>query len=114
MAIRPRLGLGNGGDVRLEGRRLGLARSAGRATGRWLDRSPPIIVANPRGDAAFRFLIGIVMLHGVLSAGDLQSKLRTAHPNVVVRPRDLADEPFEVWYVYREGHWIGSESHGET
>lgn len=95
-------------------RRLAVARGNAPAAGGWAVGSRPIIVSNPREDAAFRFLVGILLLHGVVSAGDLQSKLRATYPNVVVRPRELTGEAFEVWYAYREGHWIGSEGDGET
>jgi hypothetical protein len=74
----------------------------------------PVIVANPRGDAAFRVRIGMAMLHGVAVAADLQTALRLRYPKAVVRPRELENEPFEVWYVYREGHWIRSEPDAET
>jgi hypothetical protein len=30
---------------------------------------------------------------------------------VLVRRRELDAEPVEVWYVYREGHWIPTEDH---
>ena len=41
-------------------------------------------------------------------AADLQRRLRAWYPNAVVRPRDLANEQSNVWYVYRDGHWIPS------
>ena len=40
---------------------------------------------------------------------DLEKMLRTRYANAVVRPRELEAERIEVWYVYRDGHWIRSE-----
>ena len=75
-------------------------------------RRRPLIVANPPGDAAFRALIDGVLSAGVGSPHELEAALRATYPQAVVRPRELAGESFEVWYVYRDGHWIRSEDHG--
>jgi hypothetical protein len=48
------------------------------------------------------------MESGAMEAGELERRLRTSYPSAVVRPRDLANEPFVVWYVYRDGHWVPS------
>jgi hypothetical protein len=71
----------------------------------------PLIVANPPGDLEFRSVIDRIFLAGVDSPHDLETALRTRYPKTVVRRRELADEGFEVWYVYRDGHWIRSEEH---
>jgi hypothetical protein len=39
----------------------------------------------------------------------LQNVLRSTYPLVLVRPRDLAGEQENVWYVYREGRWVPNE-----
>lgn len=75
-------------------------------------RRPPLIVANPPGDGDFRSLIDRFLLAGSDRPDDLQAALRTRYPNAVVRQRELADEGFEVWYAYRDGHWVRSEEHG--
>lgn len=69
----------------------------------------PIIVANPADDAAFQALIESMLATGAWRPETLEALLRTRYPNVLVRPRELAGERTEVWYVYRDGHWIGSE-----
>jgi hypothetical protein len=70
---------------------------------------PPLIVANPPADGEFRRLIDRFLLTGGGRPHDLQAALRTRYPNAVVRQRELADEGYEVWYAYRDGHWIRSE-----
>lgn len=48
------------------------------------------------------------MSDGTLDAEELERRLRISYPRAVVRPRDLANEASIVWYVYRDGHWVGS------
>lgn len=69
----------------------------------------PTIIANPASDREFRALIDRFLLAGGHAPRDLESTLRTRYPRAVVRQRELAGENLEVWYVYRDGHWIGSE-----
>ena len=69
----------------------------------------PVIIANPPGDRAFRGMIDSALLSGRWRPHDLEAMLRTRYPNAVVRPRELDAERVEVWYVYRDGHWIRSE-----
>jgi len=38
----------------------------------------------------------------------LQRRLRDRFPRAIVRPRELAGERLEIWYVYRDGRWIRS------
>lgn len=86
------------------------------ALGQWLlsgalgdARRRPLIVANPPGDHEFRGLIDRFLAAGDSRPHDLQAALRARYPKAVVRPRELANEGFEVWYAYRDGHWIRSE-----
>jgi hypothetical protein len=72
-------------------------------------RSRPVIVANPPGDREFRALIDRFLVGGGGTPGELQAALRNRYAEAVVRQRGLAGESFEVWYVYRDGHWIRSE-----
>jgi hypothetical protein len=79
---------------------------------RWSDADPdhrPLIVTNPVDDRAFRALIDVALRSGEMAPGDLEQVLRTRYPRAVVRPRELAGERAEIWYVYREGHWIRSQ-----
>jgi hypothetical protein len=72
-------------------------------------RRRPVIVANPPGDLEFRALIDRFLLAGGGMPVDLEATLRGRYPEAVVRQRGLAGESFEVWYVYRDGHWIGTQ-----
>ena len=69
----------------------------------------PVIIANPADDPAFRSLIDSLLLAGEWRPEQLEAALRTRYANALVRPRELAGERTEVWYVYRDGHWIGRE-----
>lgn len=81
----------------------------------WVDDAGrrPTIIANPPGDRPFRALIDRFLLAGGREPRDLEATLRTRYPTAIVRRRELAGENFEVWYVYRDGHWIGSEDNVE-
>jgi len=64
------------------------------------------LILNPRDDASFVALAEQFVSEGVATAAELQKRLQTAYPDVVVRARELTGEPFTIWYVYRDGHWI--------
>lgn len=74
------------------------------------EHRPPTVIANPHGDDRFRAMIDRLLTSRRRGPEDLQAALRAWYPGAVVRPRALAGEPFEVWYVYRDGHWIGGAS----
>jgi hypothetical protein len=74
-------------------------------------RARPVLVRNPVGDREFDDFIDLLMLSGHLTPSDLTTALRTRYPRAIVRRRDLDEEFVEIWYVYREGHWIGRETH---
>jgi hypothetical protein len=74
-------------------------------------RERPLIIANPPGDRGFRAMIGAFLAAGGRRPAELESVLRIRFRNALVRPRDLAGERLDVWYVYRDGHWI---TEGET
>jgi hypothetical protein len=73
----------------------------------------PILVLNPRHDAAFVELAQSLVERGASSPETLQAELRGTYPNAVVRARSLSAEPVWMWYVYREGHWINGRDHPE-
>jgi hypothetical protein len=73
-------------------------------------RRRPIVVVNPSNDVRFREIVDRFVATGGSRPDDLEVALRTRYPAAVVRPRELAGERFEVWYVYRDGHWIRSEA----
>jgi hypothetical protein len=66
----------------------------------------PILVVNPATDW---HLVGLALEltndeHCTLEA--LQAALRREYPELVIHRRELSGEPYESWYVYRDGHWI--------
>ena len=69
-------------------------------------RECPMIIANPRRDRRFRAMIDAFLVAGGRRPDDLEAILRIQFPEALVRRRDLAAERFDVWYVYRDGHWI--------
>jgi hypothetical protein len=73
------------------------------------DARRPTIVANPPGDLRFRARIEAFLMTAAPRARDLEAALRVDYPAAVVRPRALAGERLEIWYVYRDGHWIRGE-----
>jgi len=68
----------------------------------------PVLVLNPPDDAGFRNHANGLIDGGVRAPAELETRLREHHPHAVVRPRDLVGEQVPVWYVYRDGRWIGS------
>jgi hypothetical protein len=66
----------------------------------------PNLITNPADDRAFREAAEDALLEGQ-SVHELQQLLRREYPRAVVRARDLAGERPVVWYVYRDGHWVG-------
>jgi hypothetical protein len=70
--------------------------------------SGPALFLNPTDDSEFAAEVERAMGEGIVEAADLQKRLRAAYPRALVRPRGLANEPFVVWYVYRDGHWVPS------
>lgn len=69
----------------------------------------PTIIRNPPNDAAFEQAIEDMLDSGPLEPDAAQERLRAVYPKAVVRPRELANETTPVWYVYREGRWIGGD-----
>jgi hypothetical protein len=66
----------------------------------------PTLVLNPPDDHDFRALAEQEIESGVVEPTMLQDRLRHRWPHVLVRPRELAGEQAQIWYVYRDGHWI--------
>jgi hypothetical protein len=69
----------------------------------------PALHLNPSDDEAFATDVARLLALGVGDAVEFQRRLRASYPGALVRPRGLAHEPFEIWYVYRDGRWIPSE-----
>jgi hypothetical protein len=70
---------------------------------------PPALHLNPSDDPAFAADVGRLLASGLRDAAELQHRLRDTYAGALVRPRDLAHEPFVLWYVYRDGRWIPPE-----
>jgi hypothetical protein len=70
----------------------------------------PALVTNPRSDRVLRELAETLVRDGATTPSALAARLRDRYPRVVVRQRDLSHEPLTIWYVYREGSWIPSET----
>jgi hypothetical protein len=68
----------------------------------------PTLVSNPADDLAFASAAEAALEEGQ-SPSELQVLLRREYPRAVVRARDLAGERPVVWYVYRDGHWVGRD-----
>jgi hypothetical protein len=66
----------------------------------------PTLVLNPPDDEEFRSSALGLVEDGLGEPSDLQERLRTRWPLALVRPRELAGEPTQIWYVYRDGHWV--------
>jgi hypothetical protein len=47
------------------------------------------------------------------SPAALEAQLRRTYADAVVRRRDVSGEIAEVWYCYRDGHWVRSDEHRE-
>ena len=67
---------------------------------------PTALVLNPRNDAAFVAFAQAALGNGVTSPAAFQERLRERYPQAVVRQRELASEPFTIWYCYRDGRWV--------
>ena len=65
----------------------------------------PTLVLNPPDDVEFRALAER-SVDGMADASGLQSSLRARYADAIVRPRELAGEQTQIWYVYRDGHWV--------
>jgi hypothetical protein len=63
------------------------------------------LVLNPASDWRFALRASELAAPGV-TLESLQATLRHEYPNLVVRRRELSGESTEIWYVYRDGHWV--------
>ncbi len=65
----------------------------------------PTLFMNPRRDAEFLDRVTSEAASAA-SPEDLRTRLSQWYPNVTVRRRSLEGEQADVWYVYRDGHWV--------
>jgi hypothetical protein len=66
----------------------------------------PTLVLNPPDDDDFRFDVEAMMESGLVRPFALQDCLRRRYSRAIVRPRELAGEQNQIWYVYRDGRWV--------
>ena len=71
-------------------------------------RASPTLILNPPDDVDFRVAAESLVGGGVDAPQALEGSLRKRWPAAVVRPRVLAGERADIWYVYRDGHWVRS------
>jgi hypothetical protein len=71
---------------------------------------PPTLMVNPRSDVVLTQRATTLVLNRARTPSELEAALRDRYPRVRVRERSLSHESVAVWYVYREGSWIPSET----
>jgi hypothetical protein len=71
--------------------------------------APPALHLNPSDDEIFAAAVSRLLAAGHVDPKEFEGRLRERYPRALVRPRDLAHEPFVMWYVYRDGRWMPSE-----
>jgi hypothetical protein len=69
-------------------------------------REGPQLRINPATDLEFEDLALGLAIDIRATPESLQAELRRTFPRVVVHRRELSGEAVQVWYVYREGHWV--------
>lgn len=73
-----------------------------------------VLVCNPADDVEFcRAAEDAALAWLPADPAALQELLRAGYPRVVVRARGLSNEPFDAWYVYRDGSWTAAGSRAE-
>jgi hypothetical protein len=86
--------------------------SLGQLVASMTETQRPTLVTNPADDVPFHDAAEAALQEGQ-SVTDLETILRRAYPQAVVRARDLAGERPLVWYVYRDGHWVARHDHDQ-
>ena len=66
---------------------------------------PSALVLNPRTDHEFVAYAESLLAEEITTAERFESRLRSRYPSAVVRRRELASEPYTLWYCYRDGKW---------
>jgi hypothetical protein len=67
---------------------------------------PPLLVTNPSDDFDFRDFASS-RVDATTTPRDLEVALRERYPAAIVHLRMLSGETRAVWYVYRDGRWVG-------
>ena len=65
----------------------------------------PTLILNPPDDRDFSAFVRS-RVETAPGPKQLEGRLRERYPRAIVRPRDLSGARIQVWYVYRDGHWV--------
>src|SRR5450432_3528879 len=68
----------------------------------------PILVTNPVDDREFASAAERLLDEGLLAIDDFRARLRIGYPDAAVHLREIVAEPVVIWYVYRDGRWMGA------
>jgi hypothetical protein len=68
----------------------------------------PVLIVNPATDRHFAAESERQLDAGAYDLEAFEVRLRRRYPQAVVHPRELSGESMIVWYVYRDGRWMGS------
>jgi hypothetical protein len=71
----------------------------------------PTLILNPADDREFGAAAEHFIASGFVEPTLLQDCLHDRWPRAIVRPRELAGEHAQIWYVYRDGHWVHPDGH---
>ncbi len=67
----------------------------------------PVLILNPADDEAFASSAHAAVGSSPADPRALQDAIRRTYPSAAVHVRELAGEPTVIWYVYRDGRWVG-------
>jgi hypothetical protein len=67
----------------------------------------PVLVLNPPDDTAFESSVQDALGTQPEDFRAFQNALRRSYASAAVHVREIADEPTVIWYVYRDGRWVG-------
>lgn len=70
----------------------------------------PQLLTNPADDSEFQGFARSI-LRSQTRLEEYQAALQQRYPSAAVHERILSDEPWLVWYVYRDGHWVAGAGH---
>ncbi len=71
-------------------------------------RAGPLLMINPSTDRELGQLARGLVIDAQATPETLEAALRPLFPRLVVHRRELSGEDVQIWYVYREGHWVST------
>jgi PAS domain-containing protein len=67
----------------------------------------PLVICIPSADLAFRAAVQAALeAPGEATPSELEARLRSLYPGVLVRERELSGERDSIWYAYRDGTYV--------